>query len=124
MSAIIALAFCCAIVPAALWVWNMVLYREPGSGSCAEMGNCVLPDAISVLIPARNEERVIAASLASLLASRGVAIEIIVLDDGSTDRTAEIVREIRSPGCARALAFFASFARWLEWQAACLLCAR
>ena len=94
MSAIIALAFCCAIVPAALWVWNMVLYREPGSGSCAEMGNCFLPDAISVLIPARNEERVIAASLASLLASRGVAIEIIVLDDGSTDRTAEIVREI------------------------------
>ena len=92
MSAIIALAFCCAIVPAALWVWNMLLYREPGSGSCAEMGNCVLPDAISVLIPARNEERVIAASLASLLASRGVAIEIVVLDDGSTDRTAEIVR--------------------------------
>jgi hypothetical protein len=94
MSAIIALAFCCAIVPAALWVWNMLLYREPGSGSCAEMGHCVLPDAISVLIPARNEERVIAASLSSLLASRGVAIEIIVLDDGSTDRTAEIVREI------------------------------
>jgi hypothetical protein len=94
MSAIIVLAFCCAIVPAALWVWNMLLYREPGSGSCAEMGNCVLPDAISVLIPARNEERVIAVSLASLLASRGVAIEIIVLDDGSTDRTAEIVREI------------------------------
>jgi hypothetical protein len=92
MSAIIALAFCCAIVPAVLWVWNMLLYREPGSGSCAEMGHCVLPDAISVLIPARNEERVIAASLASLLASRGVAIEIIVLDDGSTDRTAEIVR--------------------------------
>jgi Glycosyl transferase family 2 len=94
MSAIIALAFCCAIVPAALWVWNMLLYREPGSGSCAEMGHCVLPDAISVLIPARNEERVIAASLASLLASRGVAIEIIVLDDGSTDRTAEIVRDL------------------------------
>jgi hypothetical protein len=94
MNAIIALAFCCAIVPAALWVWNMLLYREPGSGSCAEMGHCVLPDAISVLIPARNEERVIAASIASLLASRGVAIEIIVLDDGSTDRTAEIVREI------------------------------
>src|SRR5271155_1790886 len=85
------LAFCCAVVPAVLWVWNMLLYREPGAGSCAEMGNCVLPDSISVLIPARNEERAIAASLDSLLASRGVAIEIIVLDDASTDRTAEIV---------------------------------
>ncbi len=88
---LIGLAFCCATVPAALWVWNMVLYREPSCGSCAEMGNCVLPDAVSVLIPARNEERVIAASIASLLASRGVAIEVIVLDDASTDRTAEIV---------------------------------
>jgi glycosyltransferase involved in cell wall biosynthesis len=69
----------------------MVLYREPTAGSCTEMGHCILPDAVSVLIPARNEERAIAASLESLLASRGVAIEIIVLDDGSTDRTAAIV---------------------------------
>jgi hypothetical protein len=88
---LVGLAFCCAIVPAALWVWNMLLYREPEAGSCAEMGHCVLPDPVSVLIPARNEERVIAASLDSLLASRGVQIEIIVLDDSSTDRTAEIV---------------------------------
>ena len=88
---LIGLAFGCATVPALLWVWNMVLYREPTAGSCTEMGHCVLPDAVSVLIPARNEERAIAASLDSLLASRGVAIEIIVLDDASTDRTAEIV---------------------------------
>ena len=88
---LIGLAFGCATVPALLWVWNMVLYREPTAGSCAAMGHCILPDAVSVLIPARNEERAIAASLISLLASRGVAIEIIVLDDASTDRTAEIV---------------------------------
>jgi glycosyltransferase involved in cell wall biosynthesis len=88
---VIGLAFGCATVPALLWVWNMVLYREPTAGSCTAMGHCVLPDAVSVLIPARNEERAIAASLTSLLASRGVAIEIIVLDDASTDRTAEIV---------------------------------
>ncbi len=29
MSTVIVLAFCCATVPAVLWVWNMVLYREP-----------------------------------------------------------------------------------------------
>jgi glycosyltransferase involved in cell wall biosynthesis len=92
MSVIIGVAFCCAIVPAMLWLWNMLLYREPGSGGCGETGACVLPDAVSVLIPARNEEAAIGASIASLLASRGVGIEITVLDDGSSDRTAEIVR--------------------------------
>ena len=111
------LAFCCAAVPAVLWVWNMLLYREPGAGSCAEMGHCVLPDAVSVLIPARNEERVIAASLTSLLASRGVQIEIIVLDDASTDRTAEIVLSFAARGSARAPRVFASAAGRLEWQA-------
>jgi hypothetical protein len=88
---LIGIAFCCATIPAMLWVWNMLLYREPEAGGCEETGHCILPDPVSVLIPARNEERVIAASITSLLASRGVQIEIVVLDDASTDRTAEIV---------------------------------
>ena len=92
MSVVIGVAFCCAVVPAMLWLWNMFLYREPESGGCGETGICVLPDAVSVLIPARNEEGAIGASITSLLASRGIGIEITVLDDGSTDRTAEIVR--------------------------------
>jgi glycosyltransferase involved in cell wall biosynthesis len=94
MITIIVLAFCCATVPAMLWVWNMLIYREPGAASCGDTGTCLLSEGVSVLIPARNEERVIAASIESLLASRGIEIEIIVLDDGSTDRTAEIVRNI------------------------------
>ena len=91
MSVVIGLAFCCAVLPASLWLWNMLLYREPESGGCGETGACILPDAVSVLIPARNEEGSIGASITSLLASRGVGIAITVLDDGSTDRTAEIV---------------------------------
>jgi cellulose synthase/poly-beta-1,6-N-acetylglucosamine synthase-like glycosyltransferase len=94
MSTIIVLAFWCAIVPAMLWVWNMLIYREPGAASCGDTGTCLLSEGVSVLIPARNEERVIAASIESVLASRGIGIEIVVLDDGSTDRTAEIVRNI------------------------------
>ncbi|HTZ59114.1 MAG TPA: glycosyltransferase family 2 protein [Acidobacteriaceae bacterium] len=93
MSVLVGLAFWCAIIPALLWLWNMLIYREPQAGGCVQTGHCTLPDAISVLIPARNEEHSIGASLNSLLASRGVNIEIIVLDDGSTDRTAQIVHE-------------------------------
>jgi glycosyltransferase involved in cell wall biosynthesis len=88
---LIGLAFCCATGPALLWAWNMLLYREPDADTCDIAAGCVHPGTLSVLIPARNEERVIAATIASLLASRAVAFEIIVLDDGSTDRTAEIV---------------------------------
>lgn len=50
--------------------------------------------AVSVLIPARNEEGSIAGALESALASRGVDLEVVVLDDASEDRTAEIVRGI------------------------------
>jgi len=88
---LIGLAFVCATVPALLWIWNMLLYREPDADTCSLEGGCVHPGTISVLIPARNEEGVIADSIASILASRAVEFEIIVLDDGSTDRTAEIV---------------------------------
>ena len=48
---------------------------------------------VTVLIPAFNEERVIARSVAHVLDSRDVRIEVIVIDDGSKDRTSEIVRE-------------------------------
>jgi glycosyltransferase involved in cell wall biosynthesis len=88
---LIGLAFVCATVPALLWIWNMLLYREPDTDTCSIEGGCVHPGSVSVLIPARNEEAVIADSIASILASRAVEFEIVVLDDGSTDRTAEIV---------------------------------
>ncbi len=45
---------------------------------------------VSVIIPARNEEACLAACLASLIDQPGVAHEVIVVDDGSTDRTREI----------------------------------
>jgi cellulose synthase/poly-beta-1,6-N-acetylglucosamine synthase-like glycosyltransferase/peptidoglycan/xylan/chitin deacetylase (PgdA/CDA1 family)/spore germination protein YaaH len=47
---------------------------------------------VSVLIPAFNEERVIEGSVWRVLASEQVQLEIIVIDDGSSDGTAEIVR--------------------------------
>ncbi len=49
--------------------------------------------SISVLIPAYNEESVIVDTVRSAIASDYPKLEILVIDDGSTDRTAELVRE-------------------------------
>ena len=48
---------------------------------------------VSVLIPAFNEEAVIVDTVRAALASEYKKLEIIVIDDGSADRTAELVRE-------------------------------
>jgi cellulose synthase/poly-beta-1,6-N-acetylglucosamine synthase-like glycosyltransferase/spore germination protein YaaH/peptidoglycan/xylan/chitin deacetylase (PgdA/CDA1 family) len=48
---------------------------------------------ISVLIPCFNEERVIVDSVTRILASAWPHLEVLVLDDGSADRTSEVVRE-------------------------------
>jgi len=62
-----------------------------------------LPEAhppISVLIPARNEEQRIRPCLGTLVSSNYPNFEILVLDDHSSDGTAEIVRQ-RSKGDSR-----------------------
>ncbi len=53
--------------------------------------------AVSVLIPARNEEATIGAACAAVLANEGVDLELIVLDDHSADRTREILAAIGDP---------------------------
>jgi cellulose synthase/poly-beta-1,6-N-acetylglucosamine synthase-like glycosyltransferase/spore germination protein YaaH/peptidoglycan/xylan/chitin deacetylase (PgdA/CDA1 family) len=47
---------------------------------------------ISVLIPCFNEEKVIESSVRRILASNWSRLEVLVLDDGSADHTAEVVR--------------------------------
>jgi len=46
---------------------------------------------VSIMVPARNEERCIAACVSSLLAQDYPDFELLVLDDSSSDRTAPIV---------------------------------
>ena len=48
---------------------------------------------VSVLIPAFNEEAVIERSIRGVLDSRDVQVEVIVIDDGSTDATSAIVAQ-------------------------------
>jgi cellulose synthase/poly-beta-1,6-N-acetylglucosamine synthase-like glycosyltransferase/peptidoglycan/xylan/chitin deacetylase (PgdA/CDA1 family)/spore germination protein YaaH len=48
---------------------------------------------VSVIIAAYNEEKVIARTVESILENEYDAIEILVVDDGSKDRTLEVLRE-------------------------------
>ena len=79
----------CAAFPALLFLWNRTYFRPPPQPAAGAP-----TPAISVLIPARNEEHAIGACVESVLASTGVELEVIVLDDHSSDRTAEVVREM------------------------------
>lgn len=45
---------------------------------------------VSVIVPARNEERTLERCLRSLVVQTGIPFEVIVVDDQSTDRTGEI----------------------------------
>jgi hypothetical protein len=76
-----------ALLPLLLGLVNLALYRPAAAGAPAGA-------AVSVLIPARNEETTIAAAIRGALANEGVELEIVVLDDQSTDATPRIVGEI------------------------------
>ena len=76
----------CALTPAVLFVLNLVLYKTPAPGRSDQKLR-----AVSVLIPARDEAHGIEAAVASVLASEGVAFEVVVMDDGSTDGTGALV---------------------------------
>jgi len=80
-----------AALPALLYARNIRLFRPPPLPT----DDSQVP-AISVLIPARNEEASIREAVESVLQSTDVRLEVIVLDDHSTDRTASIVEELRS----------------------------
>ncbi len=57
---------------------------------------------VSIIVPARNEEACLGACLTSLMGQEGVEFEVIVVDDGSTDRTRAIAEKsavrLISPG--------------------------
>jgi hypothetical protein len=77
-----ALALGLAALPALLYLVNLRYYHPPPfPPRRAE------EPAVSVLIPARNEEGSIVEAVESALASCGVAVEVIVLDDHSEDAT-------------------------------------
>ncbi len=69
------------------WVLYWLAMRRPGRGS-------ILVEArrLSIVIPARDEEQNLPVILDSIAAQAVRPREVIVVDDGSTDQTAEIAR--------------------------------
>lgn len=74
----------------------VTIVRARRSRSLSEVREDVSDDApfVSLVIPARNEARNIARCVSSACASRYPHLEIIVVDDHSTDDTAAIVRAV------------------------------
>lgn len=91
--------------------WSLAL-GWIGKGIAALRGMATLPDLtrldpqslpaldagshphLTVIVPACNEEQSIQATLRSLLASRGIRLQIIAVDDRSTDRTGALMEEV------------------------------
>jgi hypothetical protein len=105
LDTLVIIALVLAALPCAMFFSNLLVYRPlPQTGRRGESASPASAAAptplsrencgISVLIPARNEEENIHPTLIAALASCSPQDEVIVLDDHSADRTAEIVRSI------------------------------
>ena len=78
-----------ALLPALTFLANLSLFRRlPPAASDRDFA------PISVLIPARDEEKSIDACIRHALQCEDVTVEVVVLDDESTDGTADIIRSI------------------------------
>ena len=82
-----AIALVLAALPALNGLVNLFLLRAPE-------GPVRAGTLVSILIPARDEAANIGACLEAALAQWGVDFEVVVMNDGSTDATPAIVRDI------------------------------
>lgn len=74
------------VVTAALWIAGGLMFKLLDEGLSEEVPDGGWP-GVTVLIPAYNEEDVIGTSVRAALASDYPDLELLVLDDGSTDGT-------------------------------------
>lgn len=54
-----------------------------------------MPAAVTAVVPTRNRRDVLALTLGTILAQRDVELSVVVVDEASTDGTAEYLRELR-----------------------------
>ena len=83
------------IVTSILWVTTSLMFRMRWEPRLDEAPPADGPfPAVSVLVPAHNEEAVIVRSVRAMLALDYPDFEVIVIDDGSTDDTAGALRRL------------------------------
>lgn len=75
-----------------LWAAGFLLLNR--LRTCVGARGPGIPRSVSVIIPARNEEHNLPNLLRSLASQPVKPCETIVVDDGSTDRTAELARQL------------------------------
>jgi GT2 family glycosyltransferase len=91
---------------ALLWTWRSIVARRnlPKLPNLLNENPAHQPTSspqITVIVPARNEEQAIEQTLLSLLAQEGITIEILAVDDRSTDKTGEIMDRIAAEALAQ-----------------------
>ncbi|MCX5665397.1 MAG: glycosyltransferase family 2 protein [Planctomycetota bacterium] len=91
---VMAVSLACCAVAAALGFVNLRRYRRFNLNERSDHFDSNEVPHISVCIPARNEELNIEACVRSVLANRGVNVEVLVYDDDSTDGTPRILAAI------------------------------
>ncbi len=64
--------------------------RQPRYGASGEVEN--YKPSVAVLVPAYNEEKVIERTIRAVLASDYPSLRVIVIDDGSSDKTLQVAR--------------------------------
>lgn len=88
-----------AILAGVLGVWIYFLaymtksFREAPHLGSFDRSKATRQPKVSVILPARNEEPYIARCLDSLLAQQYPNFEVVAINDSSTDRTGEIIKE-------------------------------
>ena len=73
-------------------LWVLVFAGVHARRAKKRTDNAWTPKSMAVIIPAYNEEKVICNSVRAMLAADMKDFEILVVDDGSTDSTADVVR--------------------------------
>jgi glycosyltransferase involved in cell wall biosynthesis len=82
-----------AIWPIRLLVIEIVLHRQRVLSADSPLYDQPNPPLVSAIVPAKDEERNLADCLTSVCRQTYPHLEILVVDDRSTDRTPEIARE-------------------------------
>ncbi len=83
------------LVTLVLWAAGFLLRTrlQPNAAACRNTPSPAQPTTVSIIIPARNEAHNLPSLLRSISSQSLKPTEVIVVNDGSTDRTEEIARD-------------------------------